>query len=205
MRHTRAAIAGLLLFVCATVTAQQTISSSSGVYTPDQAAAGEKIYFAQCSSCHGDDLAGRETARICVSCLAASSRCRLPPPIACRPPTRWPCSRSCSEAPRCRAERRRCRSIADNWPGLRSNARAVRRQRRRPPQAAEAQPAAPVGPAGRLPDSPRAREAARVRHRRARDRTRDGLPTAATSPATAIHQRTRSRRTTSLSCASPGA
>ena len=65
MRHTRAAIAGLLLFVCATVTAQQTISSSSsssGVYTPDQAAAGEKIYFAQCSSCHGDDLAGREQA-----------------------------------------------------------------------------------------------------------------------------------------------
>ena len=62
MRHTRAAIAGLLLFVCATVTAQQTISSSSGVYTPDQAAAGEKIYFAQCASCHGDDLAGRERA-----------------------------------------------------------------------------------------------------------------------------------------------
>ena len=34
----------------------------SGVYTADQAAAGEKIYFAQCASCHGDDLGGRERA-----------------------------------------------------------------------------------------------------------------------------------------------
>jgi mono/diheme cytochrome c family protein len=34
----------------------------SGVYTAEQAAAGEKIYFAQCASCHGDDLAGRERA-----------------------------------------------------------------------------------------------------------------------------------------------
>ncbi len=34
----------------------------SGVYTTGQAAAGEKVYFAQCASCHGDDLAGRERA-----------------------------------------------------------------------------------------------------------------------------------------------
>ena len=39
-----------------------TTSVWSGVYTADQAAAGEKVYFAQCSSCHGDDLAGRERA-----------------------------------------------------------------------------------------------------------------------------------------------
>jgi mono/diheme cytochrome c family protein len=34
----------------------------SGVYTADQAAAGEKVYFAQCAACHGDDLGGRERA-----------------------------------------------------------------------------------------------------------------------------------------------
>jgi mono/diheme cytochrome c family protein len=45
--------------------AGQTVTTKSvwsGVYTADQAAAGEKIYFAQCASCHGDDLAGREPA-----------------------------------------------------------------------------------------------------------------------------------------------
>jgi mono/diheme cytochrome c family protein len=34
----------------------------SGVYTTEQAVAGEKVYFEQCASCHGDDLAGRERA-----------------------------------------------------------------------------------------------------------------------------------------------
>lgn len=34
----------------------------SGVYTADQAAAGEAIYFERCVSCHGDDLGGRERA-----------------------------------------------------------------------------------------------------------------------------------------------
>jgi mono/diheme cytochrome c family protein len=34
----------------------------SGVYTNEQATAGEQIYFEQCASCHGDDLAGRERA-----------------------------------------------------------------------------------------------------------------------------------------------
>ena len=62
MRHVRNVIAGLLIVVCATLTAQQTRLSSSGVYTAAQAAAGEKIYFDKCASCHGDDLAGREQA-----------------------------------------------------------------------------------------------------------------------------------------------
>ena len=34
----------------------------SGVYTDDQAAAGEKIYYARCSTCHGDELGGVERA-----------------------------------------------------------------------------------------------------------------------------------------------
>jgi len=40
----------------------QSLSVWSGVYTAAQADAGEKIYFARCSSCHGDDLGGREQA-----------------------------------------------------------------------------------------------------------------------------------------------
>ena len=62
MRQVRRTIAGLLLLVCATLVAQQeTRPSSSGVYTAGQAAAGEKVYFGKCASCHGDDLAGRES------------------------------------------------------------------------------------------------------------------------------------------------
>lgn len=34
----------------------------SGVYTANQAAAGETIYFERCVSCHGDALDGRERA-----------------------------------------------------------------------------------------------------------------------------------------------
>ena len=34
----------------------------SGVYTTQQADAGEKIYFARCSTCHGNELEGREQA-----------------------------------------------------------------------------------------------------------------------------------------------
>ena len=82
----------------------RTRSSSSGVYTADQAAAGEKIYFEQCAACHGDDLGGREQApalgggpfidavvraRTCDSCSTASTRCRRPRPRACRPRTPW--------------------------------------------------------------------------------------------------------------------
>jgi mono/diheme cytochrome c family protein len=37
-------------------------STSSGVYTDEQASAGEKIYYAKCSSCHGDELGGVERA-----------------------------------------------------------------------------------------------------------------------------------------------
>jgi mono/diheme cytochrome c family protein len=37
-------------------------STSSGVFTDEQANAGEKIYYAKCSSCHGDELGGIERA-----------------------------------------------------------------------------------------------------------------------------------------------
>jgi mono/diheme cytochrome c family protein len=40
----------------------QSVSVWSGVYTASQAMAGEKIYFARCSMCHGDELEGRERA-----------------------------------------------------------------------------------------------------------------------------------------------
>ena len=40
----------------------QTVSVWSGVYTAAQATAGEKVYFARCSTCHGDQLEGREQA-----------------------------------------------------------------------------------------------------------------------------------------------
>ena len=63
MHPMRATIAGLLLFLCATLAGQQQArSSSSGVYTAEQAAAGEKVYFEKCVACHGDDLGGRERA-----------------------------------------------------------------------------------------------------------------------------------------------
>ncbi|MEO8256627.1 MAG: PQQ-binding-like beta-propeller repeat protein [Acidobacteriota bacterium] len=64
MRHPRRVIGGIVILTCATLTAQSppTRSSASGVYTADQAAAGEKIYFAGCAACHGDDLGGRERA-----------------------------------------------------------------------------------------------------------------------------------------------
>jgi quinoprotein glucose dehydrogenase len=62
MRQTRRAIAGLVVVACVTLGAQQSRSSWSGVYTAEQAAAGERIYFQQCASCHGADLAGIERA-----------------------------------------------------------------------------------------------------------------------------------------------
>jgi quinoprotein glucose dehydrogenase len=65
MRHTRRVIGGLLVLGCATVAAQQALptrSSASGVYTAEQASAGEKIYFDRCATCHGADLGGVERA-----------------------------------------------------------------------------------------------------------------------------------------------
>lgn len=41
---------------------QSSKSAWSGVYTVEQAARGEKLYFDRCSMCHGDDLGGRERA-----------------------------------------------------------------------------------------------------------------------------------------------
>jgi len=43
-------------------TLAQSRSVWSGVYTTEQADVGEKIYYARCSMCHGDDLAGIERA-----------------------------------------------------------------------------------------------------------------------------------------------
>ena len=40
----------------------RTISVWSGVYTAEQAATGERTYYARCSTCHGDDLGGVERA-----------------------------------------------------------------------------------------------------------------------------------------------
>lgn len=60
-RYPTLLLAGVLL-VCAPVMVAAPKSVWSGVYTPQQAAVGEKIYFDRCASCHGDDLAGVERA-----------------------------------------------------------------------------------------------------------------------------------------------
>jgi quinoprotein glucose dehydrogenase len=64
MNHTRRVIGAFVITACATLAAQQAParSSASGVYSPQQASAGEKIYFEKCASCHGADLGGIERA-----------------------------------------------------------------------------------------------------------------------------------------------
>ena len=52
----------MLYFVAVFLLAAQSISVWSGVYTAAQATDGEKIYYARCSSCHGDELGGIERA-----------------------------------------------------------------------------------------------------------------------------------------------
>src|SRR6185369_1108632 len=51
-----------LCVACVTLAASAPKSVWSGVYTREQAAAGEKVYFDHCSTCHGDDMAGIEKA-----------------------------------------------------------------------------------------------------------------------------------------------
>jgi quinoprotein glucose dehydrogenase len=64
MHLSRRAIGVTLFLGCAALSAQQRPLPPSvpAVYTAEQAAAGEKIYFEQCAACHGDDLGGREKA-----------------------------------------------------------------------------------------------------------------------------------------------
>jgi mono/diheme cytochrome c family protein len=60
-----ASIVAIAAFVCA-LRAQEPPSSErsvwDGVYTEEQAKRGEALYEKQCSACHGDKLAGRESA-----------------------------------------------------------------------------------------------------------------------------------------------
>jgi quinoprotein glucose dehydrogenase len=53
-----------LFLGCAALAAQQRPlpPPAPALYTAEQAAAGENIYFEQCAACHGDDLGGRERA-----------------------------------------------------------------------------------------------------------------------------------------------
>ena len=64
MSDTRRPLACLtaVAFVGAALAAAAPRSAWSGVYTDEQANAGEKIYYARCSSCHGDELGGIERA-----------------------------------------------------------------------------------------------------------------------------------------------
>src|SRR6478752_532896 len=57
----RRALGVALLLLGAGLSAQQP-PRAQAVYTAEQAVAREKIYFAQCAACHGDDLGGREKA-----------------------------------------------------------------------------------------------------------------------------------------------
>jgi mono/diheme cytochrome c family protein len=52
----------MVVLGCAALADAASRSVWSGVYTDDQATAGEKVYYARCSSCHGDDLGGIERA-----------------------------------------------------------------------------------------------------------------------------------------------
>jgi quinoprotein glucose dehydrogenase len=60
MHLSRRALGVILFLGCSALAAQQ--PPLPAVYTAEQAAAGEKIYFEKCAACHGDDLAGREKA-----------------------------------------------------------------------------------------------------------------------------------------------
>ena len=65
MRHARHTVSGILILACVSLAAQQlppTRSAATGIYTAEQATAGEKIYFDKCATCHGTDLAGIERA-----------------------------------------------------------------------------------------------------------------------------------------------
>ena len=52
----------VFLFVALTAAAQAPQTVWDGVYSPEQAARGEKLYRQACGRCHGDDLAGIESA-----------------------------------------------------------------------------------------------------------------------------------------------
>jgi mono/diheme cytochrome c family protein len=61
----RRSILAIAAFVCALSAQEPPASERSvwdGVYTEEQAKRGEALYEKQCSTCHGDKLAGRESA-----------------------------------------------------------------------------------------------------------------------------------------------
>jgi mono/diheme cytochrome c family protein len=68
IRNSAMAIVGLALLgaFASALRAQEPSSSErsvwAGVYTEEQAKRGEELYEKQCSACHGDKLAGRESA-----------------------------------------------------------------------------------------------------------------------------------------------
>jgi mono/diheme cytochrome c family protein len=62
MRSWSTCAAAVVLAWVALLPAATPTSVWSGVYTTDQAMAGEKIYYARCSTCHGDELGGVERA-----------------------------------------------------------------------------------------------------------------------------------------------
>jgi mono/diheme cytochrome c family protein len=53
---------GAFVVVWVALAVAQSRSVWSGVYTPEQADAGEQVYFDRCATCHGDDLGGVERA-----------------------------------------------------------------------------------------------------------------------------------------------
>ncbi len=57
----RGCVCGFVL-VWVALAAAQSRSAWSGVYTAEQADAGEQVYFDRCVTCHGDDLGGVERA-----------------------------------------------------------------------------------------------------------------------------------------------
>ena len=64
MQLSRCFLGATFFLGCTMLAAQQPpqLLAAPADYTAGQAAAGEKVYFAQCAGCHGDDLGGREKA-----------------------------------------------------------------------------------------------------------------------------------------------
>ena len=224
MRHVRVALAALLLFLGATLVTlfpsatlvawQQTRPSSSGVYTAAQAALGEKVYFAQCASCHGDDLGGRERAPALgggpfVDAWSGKDLRQLIDRIDAMPPSA-PKSLAPTDAGAVLAFLLRDAQMPSGATPLPTDrAELARITFQRAPAAVAAAPV--TAPRGGVPPAPFPRQAPKAAgkaddrvHRLPRVPASGGPRMVRTSRVTAIQRQTRSRKTTSIDSVSPG-
>ena len=200
---------GVTLFLgCAVLAAQQRPlpPSTPAVYTAEQAAAGEKIYFEQCAACHGDDLGGREKATALAGAQFSEAwngkdLRRLLEGIETMPPTA-PKSLSAAQYTSVLAFLLRHAGMPDGSTALPTDrAQLARIVFGRPPAGNVAARACGANCRSDPGGLPRPRPAPLPS---GADQTPRGRPTAATWRASATRPPTRSRRTTSTSWRSPG-